>query len=588
MLTGGSFLCSKITERKVFCPEKFSETHIEFAKVALEFANHEVKPRKEEIEKFNKDLTLSLIKSCGELGLLGVDIPEKYGGLSGDKITSALLVEKLSFGRSESFTVTFSVHTGIGTLPIVYFGNQLQREKYLPQLAKGIWLSSYALTEAGAGSDALSLRSTAQLTNDGDYYLLNGSKQFISNAAWAKIMITFAKIDGDKLTCFIVDPDSEGVIKHEETNKLGLHGSSTSNVIFKNVKVPAINILGEVGNGAEIAFNSLNIGRFKLGAAVLGGCKTTISDAVKYALERRQFGQSIAYFEAIRQKIADMVIRTYALESIIYETASLLDESISQVNENASDYSKRIAMAIESFAPECSICKVYGSEAFWKNADEGIQIFGGYGVMEEYPFARMMRDTRVDRIYEGTNEINRQIILGYILKKTLLEELPIREIIKELSLPNKIEVNSQKKQILGREIYTVELAKKLTLYTFTQALTEFGRDLLNNQQIGELLSDMISDIFIMNSTMSRILQTHQNLSYASLLIDIVKVLVVEISMNLIARARKIIWGILSDKNSKNALKTLKYMENQIYIPTNIFALKCNISDKIYQLKQYPI
>lgn len=588
MPTGGSFLSSKIKEREVFCPEKFSETHIEFAKVALEFAKHEVLPRKDEIEKFNKDLTLSLIKSCGDLGLLGVDIPEKYGGLSGDKITSALLVEKLSFGRSESFTVTFSVHTGIGTLPIVYFGNQLQREKYLPQLAKGIWLSSYALTEASAGSDALSLRSTAQLTNDGNYYLLNGSKQFISNAGWAKIMITFAKIDGDKLTCFIVDPESEGVIQHEETNKLGLHGSSTSNIIFENVKVPTINILGGVGNGAEIALNSLNIGRFKLGAAVLGGCKTAISDAVKYALERRQFGQSIAYFEAIRQKIADMVVRTYALESIIYETASLLDESISQVSENAPDYSKRIAMAIESFAPECSICKVYGSEAFWKNADEGIQILGGYGVMEEYPFARMMRDTRVDRIYEGTNEINRQIILGYILKKTLLEELPIREIIKELSLPNKIDVNSQKQPILVREIYAVELAKKLTLYTFTQALTEFGQDLLNNQQIGELLSDMISDVFIMNSTMSRILQTHQNLPYASSIIDIVRVLVVETSIELIARARKIIWGTLSDKNLKNALKTLKYMENQIYIPTNIFVLKSNISDRIYQLKQYPI
>jgi alkylation response protein AidB-like acyl-CoA dehydrogenase len=587
MVTGGYFLTTSLKDSQVFTPEKFSDIQNEFAKATREFALQEILPQRDEIDKFNQELSLKLMKAAGGLGLLGVDVPEKYGGLAIDKVTSAMVVENITRGRCASFTVTISAHTGIGTLPIVYFGTEEQKQKYLPKLTSGEWLSAYALTEPGSGSDALSIRTSAELSRDKKYYILNGNKQFISNGGWADILITFAKIDGEKLTAFILDPKAEGITQHEEKNKLGLHGSSTSNIILENLKVPVENVLGVIGEGAEIAFNSLNIGRFKLGAAVLGGCKNAVTESMKYALERKQFGQPIAHFDAIKKKIADMMVRTFALESIIYETANLLDQSIAQVDENSKHYSKEVAAAIERFALECSICKVYGSETYWQTADDGLQIFGGYGFIEEYPMARALRDTRVDRIYEGTNEINRQIILGYVVKKTLLEELPVREKIKEtMQILNGKRINVDE-STLAEQQRALEYTKHLTLYLLNKALIRYGQDLLNEQQVGEILSDMIIEIFLMNTTLSRIEQILAGGQNNTVFTNIAKVLIAEGSIEICGLAKRAITHIENPNQLDTALKDIRFFENQMDIKTDIIYQKQEIADFLYRQQKYP-
>ncbi len=587
MLTGGNFTVTPISERKVYCIEEMTEEQKEFAIATEDFATEELLPHKDDIEQFNGELTKELIRKCGELGLLGVDVPEEYDGLDLGKFISALVVEKITYGQSASFTVTFSAHTGIGTLPIVYFGNEEQKRRYLPGLASGEILSAYALTEPGAGTDALAIRTSAELSPDGKYYILNGNKQFISNGGWADLLITFAKIDGEKLTCFLVDPKAEGVVRKEEKNKLGLHGSSTCNIILENVKVPVENVLGEVGKGAEIAFNTLDIGRFKLGAAVLGGSKNTILLSLDYALQRKQFGQVIAYFDAIKKKFAEMVVRTYALESIVYQTAGLLDESIKKVDKSASDYYQQVAHSIEKYAIECSICKVYGSEALDRSADEGLQIFGGYGFIEDYPLARIMRDTRVDRIYEGTNEINRQIILGYLLKKTLLEELPIRERIKEIPGVLEGKLPEFSAPVLAEEQRAAEIAKYLFLYVYNQALTEFGQDILNRQQIGEVLSDMIIQLFVLDTTLTRIRQTIDQVAKPKIVEAIGKVLTAETVQQMGGAAELVLNGILSGKALESALQEVRKLAGMMYLRTDVFTLKNQIADYLYEQRKYP-
>ncbi len=587
MITGGQFLTLVTGKETVFSPDDFSDTQMEFAKAAEDFAIKEISPQSNALENFDRDLTRKLIRKCGELGFLGLDVPEEYGGLGMDKVTSSIVADKMTEGKSQSFTVTFVAHSGIGTLPIVYFGNPEQKQKYLPKLASGEFLGAYALTEAGSGSDALSIHTDAHLSEDGSYYTINGNKQFISNGGWADVLITFAKIDGARMTGFIIDPRSEGISIHEEKNKLGLHGSSTCNIIMENVKVPAENLLGEIGKGANIAFNTLNIGRFKLGAAVLGGCRRVIKETTPYLLERRQFGQPLAGFEALKKKIADMVITTYALESIIYQTAHLLDQSISTVDPKSATYSSDIATAIEKFALECSICKVVGSESYWHTTDEGLQSFGGYGYMEDYPMARKLRDARIDRIYEGTNEINRQIITGYLLKKTLLEELPVREKLKKLTSSSRAKFPSFKGDELAREKVAAEAAKNLLLLLFNEALIRFGQDLLNHEQIGELFSDFISDLFLLHTTLSRIGQQQGQLSYRAERVNIGRVLTAEKMAGFVGKAHLIIHGILAGGELEQFLSLIKKYEKYMYIPVDIFELKNRIAEATFKEKKYP-
>ncbi|MFQ6114694.1 MAG: acyl-CoA dehydrogenase family protein [bacterium] len=588
MKTGGAFLTTEVGQEEIFTRDKFSPEQKEIEKTVEEFAKGRILPNKQEIEKYNKDLSVQLLRECGELGLLSIDIPEKYGGLGLDKVTSAIVAEKIAYGMCSSFSATFGAHTGIGTLPIVFFGNETQKEKYLPKLATAELVSAYALTEPEAGSDALSAKTTAMLSEDKQHYILNGSKQFITNGSWADLFITFAKINGEKFSGFIVERNTPGLSVGPEEHKMGIKGSSTCSVYLENAKVPKENLLGEIGNGAAIAFNTLNIGRFKLGAATLGGCKVVLEDALQYASQRRQFGQAIRNFDMIKGYFADMVIRTFALDSVIYRTVGLIDEAVSQIPESAPDYHKDVAEAIERFAIEASMCKVLGSETLWLIADTGVQIYGGYGYIEEYPLASALRDNRIDRIYEGTNEINRQIITGYFLRKALMEELPIREAVKNIEA-QKLGIGSQASKagdVLAQEKHALRIAKSLVLYVFNEAICKFGQDLRNEQQIGGGLSDMLMDLYLMDSVVSRVSQRSQTTNFDSILLAIARALCFERLYAIAITSPKILCSLLNNRALEKALEDLRVFVEQMLPTTNVVELKRQIAEHLYEKGKY--
>ncbi len=588
MKTGGSFLVKPICQEEIFTPEKFSPEQQEIARTVKEFAEQRVRPNKQEIEKYNKELSLQLLRECGELGLLSIDIPEKYGGLGLDKVTSAIVAENIAYGMCASFSTTFGAHTGIGTLPLVFFGNEEQKQKYLPKLASAEWVAAYALTEPESGSDALAAKTTATLSKDGKFYILNGSKQFITNAAWANLFTTFAQVDGKKFTGFLVERNTPGLSIGPEEHKLGVKGSSTCSVYFENTKIPVQNVLGEIGRGAEIAFNSLNIGRFKLGAATLGGCKVSINEALQYASQRRQFGQLIREFDVIKSYFAEMVVRTYALDSIVYRTIGLIDEAIAQIPDSAQNYQQNVAEAIERFAIEASMCKVVGSETLWFVADTGLQIHGGYGFIEEYPMASILRDNRIDRIWEGTNEINRQIITGYFLKKSLMEELPVRESVKKIKPDGTSEMarSLQSEDPLYEEKLALEAAKELVLFVFNEAICEFGQDLRNEQQVAILLSDMFTDIYLMDSVLSRITQHFKSNGLDSIKLAVARTLCAERLPGLINSSRKILSAFYKDKYLQKALKQISSFEERLFLRTNVIELKRVIAEDLYETGGY--
>ncbi|MFQ6605614.1 MAG: acyl-CoA dehydrogenase family protein, partial [Fidelibacterota bacterium] len=503
--TGGKFLIEPFGHSPAFCREKFTEDHRDIEAMILEFAQDRIGGHKDDIEKFDKKLSLNLLKEMGELGLLGVDVPEEYGGLELDKITTAIVAESMSAGMSASFTTTYSVQTGIGSLPIVWFGTPEQKAKYLPKLVTAEWVGAYGLTEPTSGSDALSAKTTARLSEDGQYYIINGQKQFITNGSWADVYIIFAQVDGSKFSAFIVERDTPGFEVGPEEKKMGMKGSSTTSLMFTDMKVPVENLLYEVGKGAAIAFNALNLGRFKLAASDLGGAKIVIREAIQYAKTRRQFGQPISHFDVIRGKVADMVIRTFAADSMIYRTIGLIQDQINELDASSPDYYLEMGKAMENFSIEASMAKVYGSETLSLCADNGIQILGGYGFIEEYPMARIYRDNRIDRIWEGTNEINRQIIAGHMLKKALTEELPIREAIRDIeNFMDRDDKPLESIPGLAAEVTALETSKRLTLYLFHEALCQFGQDLRHEQQLTEILANMFTEIYTMESVLSRV------------------------------------------------------------------------------------
>ncbi|MCJ7801764.1 MAG: acyl-CoA dehydrogenase family protein, partial [Candidatus Marinimicrobia bacterium] len=475
---GGRFLIETIGTSHVFSRENFSEEHREIEQMIKEFANDRVRASADELNKFDKDLSLTILREMGELGLLGIDIPEKYGGMEMDKITTAIAAESLSAGFVPSFTATWSVQTGIGSLPIVWFGTPEQKAKYLPKIVTGEQVGAYGLTEPSAGSDALAGRTTAMLTEDGKHYILNGEKIFITNGGWADVFTVFAKVGGDKFSAFIIELGTPGFEIGPEEHKMGMKGSSTTSLIFKDAKVPVENLLYEVGKGATIAFNALNMGRYKLAASDLGGSKMVITEAVKYALERRQFGQPIAHFDAIKGKFADMIIMTYSADSMIYRTIGMIQDEIDTLDKSDDKYYINVGEAMERYAIETSMAIVYGSETFGKVADHGIQILGGYGFIEEFAIAGAYRDTRIDRIWEGSNEINRMIIAGYMMKRALMEELPIREGIQQIEeyLANNPNGKHKSDGELDHEIQMIEAGKRLGLYLLHEALCEYGQD----------------------------------------------------------------------------------------------------------------
>jgi butyryl-CoA dehydrogenase len=495
---GGGFLLEELRPQDVFTPEDFSDEHRQIAKTAAEFTLNEVVPVAREIEAKNFEVTLGLLRRAGELGLMAVDIPESYGGLEMDKVTSALVTESMS--HLASFAVAFAAHTGIGTLPIVWYGTEAQKRKYLPKLATGEWIAAYALSESSSGSDALNCRTRAVLSEDGRHYVLNGEKMWITNSGFADLFTVFGKIDGDKFSAFLVERGTPGLSIGAEEHKLGIRGSSTCPLILSDCQVPVENLLGEPGKGQHIAFNILNIGRFKLGAACVGGARNSFESAIQYAKERKAFGKTIAEFGLIQEKLAQCAAGIYAGESMVYRTCGMIDAALAGV-----EGSREIQKRIEEYAVECSILKVWASEMLDMVVDHVVQIYAGYGYVEEYPAERAYRDSRINRIFEGTNEINRLIITGRLMKRAMAGELPLLAAIKRLmdEVMSGPGADAGGEGPLAAERKMLANGKKLALFAAGAASQKYMLALADQQEVVGALADCIMEIYALESALLR-------------------------------------------------------------------------------------
>ncbi|RUS47776.1 acyl-CoA dehydrogenase family protein [Cohnella sp. AR92] len=506
-ILGGSFILEGSGDpdvSRIVTPEDFSEEQRMIAQTTEDFVEKEIAPHDEAIEKLDYALTVEKLRAAGELGLLGADVPEEYGGLGLDKVSSTLINERLA--KASSFALSVGAHVGIGTLPIVYFGTPEQKRRYLPELASGAKLAAYCLTEPSSGSDAQGAKTTATPSEDGRYYVLNGSKQFITNAGFADIFIVYAKVNGEQFSTFIVERTMPGVSIGPEEKKMGIKGSSTCPLILEDVKVPAENLLWEVGKGHLIAFNILNIGRFKLAAGTLGACKETIAISAKYANERQQFGRPISSFPLIGKKLAEMNVRTYALESMVYRTAGLFDEGLAELEQAGAGGGSGLASAkaIAEYQLECSINKVFGSETLDFVADEGVQIHGGYGYIQEYAVERIYRDSRINRIFEGTNEINRLLIPGTLIKRGLKGELPLLQSATALQAELMEPIPSRTFEgTLEQELHLLSMAKKIFLMIGAQAVQRYQTKLEQEQELLSQLADMMISVYAMESALLR-------------------------------------------------------------------------------------
>lgn len=501
---GGEFIITESHAQDTFIPEEFSEEHLMMAAMADDFLDAEVFPILDRIDAQENGLMESIMNKAGELGLLGVSVPEEYGGFGKDFITGMLITEKM--GAGHSVAVAVAAHTGIGTLPILYFGTKAQKDKYLPKLATGEWKASYCLTEPGSGSDALAAKTKAVLSTDGKHYILNGQKMWITNAGFADVFTVFAQIDGDKFTGFIVDKGTPGLTLGEEEHKMGIKGSSTRQVFFMDCKVPVENLLGEIGKGHLIAFNILNIGRAKLAGAALGGCKRAVTTSVNYANTREQFKLPIAKFGAIRYKLAEQAIRTYVMESALYRASHQIDEKEKQLLAEGKEFAKALLGAAEEYAVECALLKVFGSEVLDYVVDEGVQIFGGYGFSSDFPMDRAYRDARINRIFEGTNEINRLLMLDMLLKRAMKGELdlltPAQNVQKELmAIP---EFGNGDDAPFSAEKKSLANMKKAALMVAGTAVQKYMMQLAKEQEIIMNISDMLIEIYTCESVLLRV------------------------------------------------------------------------------------
>ncbi len=500
---GGSFLTEERDPQDVFTPEDLSEEHRQIAKTAIDFTQNEVMPAAAEIESKNFAVTRGLLRKAGELGLMSVDIPEAYGGLEMDKVTSALIAESIS--KLASFSVAFSAHVGIGTLPIVWYGTEEQKRKYLPKLGTGEWIGAYALSESSSASDAMNCRTRAVLSPDGKHYILNGEKMWITNSGFADLFTVFAKVDGEKFSAFLIERNTTGFSIGAEEHKLGIRGSSTCPLILADCQVPVENLLGEIGKGHHIAFNILNIGRFKLGAACVGGARNGLQDAIGYAKERKAFGKAIAEFGLIQEKLAESAAGIYAGESMVYRTIGMIDAALADVDTGAQGASREIQKRIEEYAVECSILKVWASEMLDMVVDHVLQIYAGYGYVEEYPAERAYRDSRINRIFEGTNEINRLIITGFLMKRAMAGSLPLLPAIKKLmdevmAGPSTVE---EREGPLSAEYQLLANAKKLALFAAGAASQKYMMGLADQQEVMGALADCIMEVFALESCILR-------------------------------------------------------------------------------------
>lgn len=587
LFKGGEFLITDALPEEVFTPEDFTKEHRLIGKSAEEFALGEIEPRREELEEVNPELIKSLMRKAGELGFLSTDIPEIYGGAELDHISCVLVMERIMLGIS-AFDISYGAHTGIGSLPIVLFGTPEQKKKYLPKLCTGEMIGAFALTESEHGSDALTAEATAVLSEDGKYYILNGQKQFITNAGFADLILTYAQVDGTKFTGFIVERKWTGVSVDEEEKKMGVHGSSTRSVIFQDIKVPVENVLGEIGRGHVVALNTLNIGRYKLAPATLGGAKLLISEGVKYAKNRIQFGRPICEFGLIKHKIAEMVIKTYVTESMVYRTAGLLDLALEGIDPTKEDAGEKTGEALRKYALECSINKNLGSEMLDYVADESVQIMGGYGYIQDYKVEGAYRDSRINRIWEGTNEINRLLIVDMLMRAAMKGELPLLEEIKKVTveLLSYRPAISEEEGVLEKEQKMVGMAKKIGLLTAGAATQKYMDKLGNEQEIVALIADIIIEIFAMESTLLRALKKIENEGEekSRIHIAVTQVYINDSFPRVDMMAKEVFAAISEGEELRTQLMGLKKMAR--YTPINSIALRREIADSIIPTARY--
>jgi alkylation response protein AidB-like acyl-CoA dehydrogenase len=574
-LRGGEWLLQPAAADSVFTPERLSDEHRLIGQTAEEFVEKEIVPVLDRLEEKDWALARRLVKRAGDLGLLGVDVPEEYGGVGLDKVSSLVVSEKIA--SAASFGATFGAQANLTVIPLFLFGSEAQKQKYLPKLLSGETVGAYALSESGSGSDALGARTRAVRQPDGSF-ILNGEKMWITNGGFADLIVVFAKADGDAFTAFLVER-AFGVKSGKEEHKMGLNGSSTTALILQDVHVPAENVLGEVGKGHKVAFNVLNFARFKLGAMCAGGAHGAIAESAKYAATRRQFGQPIASFGAIKHKIGEMVVRTYAVESLLYRTAGLVDDRIAATPHAATDGSPALA-AFEEYAVEASIAKVAGSESLNYVLDENIQIHGGNGYVREYPAERHYRDARVNRIFEGTNEINRLLIPGMLIRRAMKGDLGLIPAAKALQdeLLGPPSMPSHDDGVLAEERRAVDAFKKTALMVFGLAMQTFGQKLTDEQEVLMHMADIAIDVFSAESaTLRAQAAADRQLPRAALHVDVARVFVNDAAMRIDASARQALAATVDGDTLRTMLAALRRLLK--VTPINTVAMRRRIADE---------
>ncbi|ANU16719.1 acyl-CoA dehydrogenase [Planococcus maritimus] len=587
LIKGGSFLIEDADLSRVFTPEDFTEEHKMIAKTTEDYVNTEVMPLVEKLENHEFEHSVNLLKKAGELGLLGADVPEQYDGLGLDKIASALIAEKMS--KAGGFSITHGAHVGIGSLPIVLFGNDEQKKKYLPVLATGEKIAAYALTEPSSGSDALGAKTVAKLNEAGTHYVLNGEKQWITNAGFADVFVVYAKIDGEQFSAFIVERDFGGVSVGPEEKKMGIKSSSTRTLILEDAEVPVENLLGEAGRGHIIAFNILNIGRYKLGVGTIGASKRAMELTIPYTNQRQQFKTPISSFNLTKEKLATMASKLYAVESSVYRTVGLFEDRMSGFTDEQQADGKLVADSIAEFAIECSLNKFFGTETLDYIVDEGVQLHGGYGFMQEYEIERIYRDSRINRIFEGTNEINRLLVPGTLLRKAMKGELPLLEhaqaLQEELLMMMPEEVGTE---ALAQEKVLVKNAKKIAILAAGLAAQTYGKKLEAEQEVLVNIADIVSNVFAMESV---VLRTEKAIAASGEEKAKQKLLYTQIfcqeALEAIEKdAKETLIAAIDGDNQRMMLSALRKLTRST--PYNLIAKKREASEKLIDVEKYVV
>ena len=591
---GGSFLLETRTPDEVFTPGDLNEEQRQIASTAAQFAREEILPAAEAIEAKEPGALRAVLVKAAELGFTAVDIPEEYGGVGMDKVSSTLISDHISV--LASFSTAFGAQTGIGTLPLVWYGTEEQKQRCLPKLAGGEWIAAYSLSEASSGSDAMNVRARAVLSDDGTYYTLNGEKMWTTNCGFADLFSVFAKIvdpatGSEKFSAFLVERTSAGLTVGAEEHKLGIRGSSTCPLVFSDCRIPAANLLGEAGKGHHIAFNVLNVGRFKLGVACIGGARHALAHMIRYAKERTAFGKPIAEFGLIQRKISVSATRLFAAESMAYRTVGMIDASLAQVSEELAHSPRETQRRIEEYAVECSILKVYGSEMLSTVTDELVATMGGYGYVEHYPAERYYRDARINRIFEGTNEINRLIITGRLLKRALKGQLPllgaIKKVMDEVTQPPAIDSGSDEEELLAREAEVLAAAKKIALFAAGVASQRFMTALEEQQEVMADLADMIAQVYALESALLRSRKLAAAGKSSAEVAAAMTGLLAEETMALAEQAtRRVLAACAEGDLLRTQLAILRRLAR--YTPADAVGLSRTVARQAIQLERYPV